>query len=78
LGEGSHGSVLSENYAPNRLSSGCKSTTIALGLKAVFLVTTILGLTGLWIAIMADTGATVLVTLNALRMLRFDPEMRKR
>jgi hypothetical protein len=26
LGEGSHGSVLSENYAPNRLSSGCKST----------------------------------------------------
>lgn len=47
---------------------------IALGLKAVFLVTTILGVTGLWIAIMADTGATVLVTLNALRMLRFDPE----
>ena len=35
-----------------------------------------LSLTGLWIAIMADTGATVLVTLNALRMLRFDPEWR--
>ncbi|OZA13540.1 MAG: cadmium-translocating P-type ATPase [Rhodobacterales bacterium 17-64-5] len=51
-----------------------QNVTIALGLKAVFLVTTILGLTGLWIAIMADTGATVLVTLNALRMLRFDPE----
>ncbi|MEO5619630.1 MAG: heavy metal translocating P-type ATPase [Cypionkella sp.] len=55
-----------------------QNVAIALGLKAVFLVTTILGLTGLWIAIMADTGATVLVTLNALRMLRFDPEMRKR
>ncbi|MFZ1726737.1 MAG: IS66 family transposase, partial [Albidovulum sp.] len=26
LGVGSHGSVLSENYAPYRLSSGCKST----------------------------------------------------
>jgi Cd2+/Zn2+-exporting ATPase len=53
-----------------------QNVTIALGLKAVFLMTTIFGLTGLWIAIMADTGATVLVTLNALRMLRFDPERR--
>ena len=43
--------------------------TIALGLKAVFLLTTIVGLTGLWPAILADTGATVLVTLNALRLL---------
>jgi Cd2+/Zn2+-exporting ATPase len=51
-----------------------QNVTIALGLKAVFLVTTIFGLTGLWIAILADTGATVLVTLNALRLLRFDPE----
>jgi Cd2+/Zn2+-exporting ATPase len=47
---------------------------IALGLKAAFLVTSILGLTGLWIAILADTGATVLVTLNALRLLRFNPD----
>ncbi|MTH34750.1 cadmium-translocating P-type ATPase [Paracoccus limosus] len=46
---------------------------LALGLKAVFLVTSILGITGLWIAILADTGATVLVTLNALRLLGFDP-----
>ena len=43
---------------------------IALGLKAVFLVTTLLGITGLWPAILADTGATVLVTLNAMRLLR--------
>ncbi|THF52015.1 heavy metal translocating P-type ATPase [Allorhizobium terrae] len=47
-----------------------QNITIALGLKAVFLVTTLLGITGLWPAIMADTGATVLVTLNALRLLR--------
>ncbi|MFT3687528.1 heavy metal translocating P-type ATPase [Paenirhodobacter sp.] len=47
---------------------------IALGLKAVFLVTSVLGITGLWPAILADTGATVLVTLNALRLLAFDPE----
>ncbi|XHB99470.1 heavy metal translocating P-type ATPase [Nitratireductor sp. ac15] len=48
-----------------------QNIAIALGLKAVFLVTTVLGITGLWIAILADTGATVLVTLNALRLLGF-------
>ena len=51
-----------------------QNVAIALGLKGVFLVTSILGITGLWIAILADTGATVLVTLNALRLLRFDPD----
>nr|WP_197644462.1 hypothetical protein [Tabrizicola soli] len=50
--------------------------TIALCLKLVFLVTSVLGLTSLWIAILADTGATVLVTLNALRLLQFNPERR--
>jgi Zn2+/Cd2+-exporting ATPase len=51
-----------------------QNVAIALGLKAVFLVTTVFGITGLWIAILADTGATVLVTLNALRLLTFNPE----
>ena len=51
-----------------------QNVTIALGLKAVFLVATALGLTGLWIAILADSGASVLVTLNALRRLRFNPD----
>ncbi|WP_081610544.1 heavy metal translocating P-type ATPase [Limimaricola hongkongensis] len=50
-----------------------QNIVIALGLKMVFLVTTIFGITGLWIAILADTGATVLVTLNALRLLFFQP-----
>ncbi|MEN5082858.1 heavy metal translocating P-type ATPase [Bosea sp. TWI1241] len=48
-----------------------QNIAIALGLKAVFLVTTLTGTTGLWLAIMADTGATVLVTLNALRLMTF-------
>jgi Cd2+/Zn2+-exporting ATPase len=47
-----------------------QNITIALGLKLVFLVTTIVGITGLWPAILADTGATVLVTINALRLLK--------
>jgi Zn2+/Cd2+-exporting ATPase len=49
---------------------------LALGLKAVFLVTTLFGLTGLWVAVLADSGATALVTLNALRLLRFEPKNR--
>ena len=48
-----------------------QNIAIALGLKTVFLVTSVLGLTGLWIAILADTGATVIVTANALLLLGF-------
>lgn len=51
-----------------------QNITIALGLKAVFLVTTVIGVTGLWPAILADTGATVLVTANAMRLLRWRPK----
>lgn len=37
----------------------------ALGSKLVFLVTTVLGITGLWPAILADSDAAVLVTAIA-------------
>lgn len=47
-----------------------QNIALALGLKAIFLVTSLLGITGLWIAVLADTGATALVTANALRLLR--------
>ncbi|MBF58590.1 MAG: heavy metal translocating P-type ATPase [Halomonas sp.] len=47
------------------------NVALALGLKAIFLVTTAMGITGMWIAVMADTGATVLVTLNAMRLLGY-------
>lgn len=49
-----------------------QNIAVALGLKVVLLVTTIAGLTGLWPAILADTGATVLVTMNALRLLAWN------
>lgn len=49
-----------------------QNIAVSLGLKVVFLVTTVVGLTGLWPAILADTGATVLVTLNALRLLTWN------
>lgn len=50
-----------------------QNVAFAVGLKAVFLVTTLLGITGLWPAILSDTGATALVTANALRLLGFRP-----
>jgi len=44
--------------------------TFSLGLKALFLALTLAGFASLWLAIMADTGATLLVVANALRLLR--------
>lgn len=44
--------------------------SFALVLKAIFLVLAFSGHTSLWLAILADTGATLLVITNALRLLR--------
>ena len=41
----------------------------ALVIKAVFLILAFTGHASLWLAILADTGATLLVILNALRLL---------
>ncbi len=48
-----------------------QNVAFAVGLKLLFLITTLLGLTGLWPAVLSDTGATALVTANALRLLRW-------
>jgi Cd2+/Zn2+-exporting ATPase len=45
----------------------------ALAVKAVFLVLAVVGYTSLWLAIAADTGATLVVIANALRLLRTAP-----
>jgi Cd2+/Zn2+-exporting ATPase len=42
----------------------------SLVVKALFLILAVLGMTSLWLAILADTGATLLVIMNALRLLR--------
>jgi len=42
----------------------------ALALKAVFLVLGLFGYSSMWMAVAADTGATLLVILNALRLLK--------
>ena len=43
---------------------------LALATKAVVLVLAVFGLANLWMAIGADVGTSLLVTLNALRLLR--------
>jgi Cd2+/Zn2+-exporting ATPase len=39
-------------------------------MKAAFLALAISGAATLWMAVLADTGATVIVVANALRLLR--------
>jgi len=48
---------------------------LSLGIKAVFLILAIPGLANLWLAILADMGASLLVTFNGLRLLK-TPERR--
>nr|MBP6730240.1 heavy metal translocating P-type ATPase [Microthrixaceae bacterium] len=47
-----------------------QNITIALGIKAVFLVLTLAGTASLWIAVLADMGASLVVIANGLRLLR--------
>ncbi len=42
----------------------------ALGIKAVFLVAAIFGVATMWMAVFADMGASLIVTLNGMRLLR--------
>ncbi|MBN1993068.1 MAG: cation-translocating P-type ATPase [Anaerolineae bacterium] len=44
----------------------------ALLIKAVFLVTALFGVATLWMAVFADVGASLLVTLNGMRLMQKD------
>lgn len=65
-------SKIAETVRLGRRTLGIIRFNIAfsLGLKLLFLVLALLGYTSLWLAILADTGATLLVVANALRLLR--------
>ena len=47
-----------------------QNITLALGIKAVFLVLTMLGYGTMWMAVFADMGASLLVVANGLRLVR--------
>jgi Cd2+/Zn2+-exporting ATPase len=50
-----------------------QNITLALGLKAVFLTLALAGYATMWMAVIADVGATLLVVANGLRLLRDAP-----
>lgn len=54
-----------------------QNITFALGLKALALLLVIPGWLTLWIAIIADMGATLLVTANSLRLMRMKERMKR-
>jgi len=47
-----------------------QNIALALGIKAVFLVLTLIGTGTMWMAVFADVGASLLVVANGLRLLR--------
>ncbi|CAM5182948.1 Cd2+/Zn2+-exporting ATPase OS=Castellaniella defragrans OX=75697 GN=HNR28_000757 PE=3 SV=1 [Castellaniella defragrans] len=47
-----------------------QNITLALGLKLAILILTVAGLGTLWLAVLADVGASLLVVGNGLRLLR--------
>ncbi|MFZ5823358.1 MAG: heavy metal translocating P-type ATPase, partial [Bacillota bacterium] len=51
-----------------------QNIALALGLKLLALLAVFPGWLTLWLAILADMGATVIVTLNGMRLLRIRPE----
>ncbi|RMF97839.1 MAG: cadmium-translocating P-type ATPase [Candidatus Schekmanbacteria bacterium] len=57
----------------SRKSLGIIKANIAISLivKAVFFVLVFAGLANLWLAVLADTGTSLVVILNGMRLLRF-------
>ena len=51
-----------------------QNIAVALGLKFAVLALTLAGFGSLWLAVFADAGASLLVVLNGLRMLRETPD----
>lgn len=47
-----------------------QNITFSLGLKLLFVIATCFGFVNLWLAVLADTGAALLVTLNGMRLVR--------
>ena len=57
-------------HAPRALAVIRQNSAFALGVKAVFVVLTFAGYSSMWGAIAADTGASLLVVFNGLRLLQ--------
>jgi Cd2+/Zn2+-exporting ATPase len=58
-----------------RMARDCRAIVkqnimLSLALKLAFLALAIPGFATLWMAVIADVGATLLVTMNGMRLLR--------
>ncbi len=51
-----------------------QNITFALGIKILFLLLTVAGFASMWLAILADTGASLIVVANGLRLLSSDTQ----
>ena len=49
-----------------------QNVIISLGVKILVAIAAMAGLTPLWVAVFADIGISLIVTLNGLRALRFE------
>ncbi len=47
------------------------NVALSLGIKAAFLIAVLFGFGTMWLAVLADMGASLLVTLNGMRLTRF-------
>jgi Cd2+/Zn2+-exporting ATPase len=57
-------------HARRTLAVVKQNVAFAVGMKVCFLALAAVGDATLWMAVAADTGATIAVTLNGLRLLR--------
>ena len=62
-----------------RLSRAAMSTirtnvAVSIGIKVIFLILVLFGLGSMWLAVLADMGTSLLVTLNGVRLLK-NPSM---
>jgi len=69
-GAAQDGATFAGAHARRALGVIRQNVTLALLTKLAFLVSAVMGAAPLWLAVLADTGATVAVTLNGLRLLR--------
>ncbi len=61
-----------------RLSRATRNTiwfniAFSIGIKLIFMMLVIMGLGTMWMAVLADVGTSLLVTLNGMRLLRWRP-----
>ncbi|MGV8145301.1 MAG: heavy metal translocating P-type ATPase [Alkaliphilus sp.] len=47
-----------------------QNIVFAISLKIIFMLLAVLGIANMWMAILADTGAAIIVTLNGMRLLK--------